>query len=395
MAMHYERALVKTLAGRLSEPRGFIQIVVGPRQTGKSTAVSQALSRVNAPCVEFSFDRPKDQKASKLEALWEDARDLARNAETVVLSLDEVQKVPDWSSVVKFLWDKDTRTNCNIKVVLTGSSTLLLQSGMAESLKGRFEVLHSTQWTLGECREAFGYSLDDFLYFGGYPGAAALKADEGRWLDYMRNSIIEPTLTQDVLEMETVKKPALLRALFEVGAVYSAQEISYRKLIGQLDESGNTEVMAHYLELLSHAGLLAGLKKYDEKVIKSKSSSPRLIAYDTSLMTVASGESRETLLGNAERRGHVVETAVGAYLLARAKTEHFDVRWWRDRSNEVDFVVTQGRRRTAIEVKSGRVKNVRGLGTFVSAFPGTYTLIVGSDAFPLESFLLGQVPLFQ
>lgn len=391
----FERAMVDTLAKRLQEPRCFIQIVEGPRQTGKSTAVSQALSRLDAPRVEFSFDRPRDQRAKKLEELWESARALLGDSNDAILSLDEVQKVPDWSSTVKFLWDEDTRKGRNLKVVLTGSSTLMLRSGMAESLKGRFEVLVSTQWTLEECREAFGYTLEDFLYFGGYPGAALLKGDEARWYSYMQSSIIEPTLSQDILEMESVKKPAVLRALFEVGAVYSAQEISYRKLLGQLDDKGNTDTIAHYLELLSLAGLLSGVKKYDDKAIKAKSSSPRMLVHDTSLMTVASGEGRSLLLGDKSHRGHLVETAVGAYLLARSKTEHFSISWWRDGNNEVDFVVSQGRKRTAIEVKSGRVKSLNGLGAFVQKFPGTYTLVIGSDAFPVEDFLLGRVPLFQ
>lgn len=391
----YERDFVKTIVQRLQEQRHFMQIVVGPRQSGKSTAVSQALAYCEAPKVEFSFDRPRDRRARKLEELWSKARSMLASAEEVILSLDEVQKVPDWSSTVKFLWDEDTREGRNLKVVLTGSSTLLLQSGMAESLKGRFETVASTQWTFAECAEAFGYTLDDFLYFGGYPGAALLKNDEERWLDYLRDSIIEPTLTQDILEMEVVRKPALLRALFEVGALYSAQEISYRKLLGQLDDRGNTSTIAYYLELLSHAGLMSGLRKYDEKVLRSKTSSPRLLVHDTSLLTVASGAGRSALLDDAERRGHVVETAVGAYLIARARKERFSVRWWRERDAEVDCVVVQGRKRTAIEVKSGRVKSVKGLGEFVQRYPGTYALVVGSDAYPLEDFLLGRVPLFQ
>lgn len=391
----YERDFVSTIASRLAEPRRFMQIVIGSRQTGKSTAVSQALARLDAPRVTFAFDRMRDRRPAVLEEVWDSARSLLAREGEVILSLDEVQKVPDWSSTVKFLWDEDTRTGRNVKVLLTGSSTLTLRTGMAESLKGRYELIPSTQWTFRECREAFGYDLEDFLYFGGYPGAAPLKDDETRWSSYIRDSIIEPTLTQDILEMEAVRKPVLLRALFEMGAVYSAQEISYRKLLGQLDDRGNTDVVAHYLDLLSHAGLMSGLTKYDEKVLKQRGSSPRLLVHDTSLMVVASGEGRERLLEDADRRGHLVETAVGAYLLARSAREDFTVHWWRDGSSEVDFVVTQGRRRTAIEVKSGRVKNVKGLGEFVQRYPGTYTLVVGSDAFPVEDFLLGKVPLFQ
>ena len=202
--------------------------------------------------------------------------------------------------------------------MLTGSSTLTLQSGMAESLKGRFEILRSTQWTLSECRKAFGYSLDDFLMLGGYPGASALRGDTSRWLSYLRDSIIEPTITQDVLEMEMVRKPALLRALFEVGALYSSQEISYRKLLGQLDDCGNTDVVAHYLDCLSHAGLMSGLKKCDGKALVAKSSSPRLLVHDTSLMTASLGNDAGKIMGDTALRGRLVGTARGLFACAFA-----------------------------------------------------------------------------
>lgn len=391
----YERSFVTTLSDRLRESRRFIQVVIGPRQTGKSTGVSQALGKLSAPVVEYAFDRPRDRRSAKLEEIWGQAREMLGSSPEVILSLDEIQKVPDWSSTVKFLWDEDTRRGNNIKVVATGSSALTLRGGMAESLKGRFEEIASTQWTLAECRDAFGYSLDDFLFFGGYPGAAALKDEPDRWFAYMHDSIIEPTITQDVLEMETVKKPALLRALFEIGAMYSAREISYRKLLGQLDDRGNTEVISHYLDLLSHAGLLSGLRKYDEKPLRSKSSSPRLLVHDTSLMTAASEEDAEALFANPAQKGHLIETAAGAYLLERSRQERFSVRWWRDRNDEVDFVITKGRKRTAIEVKGGHTRRTKGLGAFVEKYPGTYVLIVGAESCPLEEFLLGNISLFQ
>ncbi len=391
----YERSFVTTLSDRLRESRRFIQVVIGPRQTGKSTGVSQALGKLSAPVVEYAFDRPRDRRSAKLEEIWGQAREMLGSSPEVILSLDEIQKVPDWSSTVKFLWDEDTRRGNNIKVVATGSSALTLRGGMAESLKGRFEEIASTQWTLAECRDAFGYSLDDFLFFGGYPGAAALKDEPDRWFAYMHDSIIEPTITQDVLEMETVKKPALLRALFEIGAMYSAREISYRKLLGQLDDRGNTEVISHYLDLLSHAGLLSGLRKYDEKPLRSKTSSPRLLVHDTSLMTAASEEDAEALFANPAQKGHLIETAAGAYLLERSRQERFSVRWWRDRNDEVDFVITKGRKRTAIEVKGGHTRRTKGLGAFVEKYPGTYVLIVGVESCPLEEFLLGNISLFQ
>jgi predicted AAA+ superfamily ATPase len=308
--------------------------------------------------------------------------------------IDEIQKVKDWSSIVKLLWDEDSRLHVNLKVVLTGSSSLLLQKGLAESLTGRFEILHSPHWNYGECREAFGYSLDDFLFFGGYPGAAALVRDENRWARYMGTSIVEPTISQDILMMEEVRKPALLRSLFMLGSGYSAQELSFTKMLGQLQDAGNTVTLAHYLELLDRANILAGLQNYCGNQIRARKSSPRFMVYDTSLMTYVIGTNRRRLLDNSGDRGRLTESAVGAYLLARGKEEGFEVYWWRDRNHEVDFIVKKGACLTAVEVKSGRVKNIGGSLVFKKMYPEALSLIVGSTDTGLEDFLLGKIPLF-
>jgi len=387
------RKLVPQLVERMSEPRNFIQIVVGPRQTGKTTAVLQALERLNLPQRFVTADDPNLTSGLWIQNEWEQARAQAKTGE-MILVIDEIQKIKDWSSVVKMLWDEDTRLRVPLKVILTGSSALLLQKGLSESLMGRFELLYSPHWSLAECKEAFGYSLDDFLFFGGYPGAAPLIKDETRWARYIGSSIVEPTISQDILLMEEVRKPALLRALFVLGASYSAQELSFTKVMGQLQEAGNTVTLAHYLELLGKASMLTGLQNYSGSKARTRKSSPRFMVYDTSLLAYADGTGRRRLLDNPTDRGRLVESAVGAYLLARSKEEDFEVYWWRDRGDEVDFVIKKGAQLTAIEVKSGRVKNVGGSLEFKRLYPEAMSLIVGSANLSLEDFLLGKNSLF-
>ncbi len=392
----FKRILASQLVNRLSEPRRFIQIVVGPRQTGKTTAVLQALDALNAPQTPRHFvsaDDPNLVSAEWLRNEWEQARALAGSGDAILI-IDEIQKVDQWSSIVKLLWDEDSRYRVPLKVILTGSSSLLLQKGLEESLMGRFEILYSPHWSFAECREAFGYSLDDFLFFGGYPGAAALIHDEARWARYMGTSIVEPTISQDILMMEEVRKPALLRALFMLGSGYSAQELSFTKMLGQFQDAGNTVTLAHYLELLGKAGMLTGLQNYSGSQIRTRKSSPRLMVYDTSLMAYADGANRRRLLDNATDRGRLVESAVGAYLLARGKEEGFEVYWWRERNHEVDFIIKKGNQLTAIEVKSGRVKNIGGSLIFKQRYPEALSLIIGSANLGLEDFLLGKKPLF-
>ncbi len=388
----FARNLVSQLIERLKEPRKFIQIVIGPRQTGKTTAVLQALEGAKCHNHFVSADDPNIVSFEWLRNEWEQARNLAKESEAVLV-IDEIQKVGNWSSVVKLLWDEDSRFQTRLKVILTGSSSLLLQKGLSESLMGRFEILYSPHWSYSECKEAFGYSLEDFLFFGGYPGAAVLVKDEIRWARYIGNSIVEPTISQDIMLMEEVRKPALLRSLFMLGATYSAQELSFTKMLGQLQDAGNTVTLAHYLELLGKANILTGLQNYSGNQIRIRKSSPRLMVYDTSLMIYADGANRR-LLENAADKGRLVESAVGAYLLARGKEEGFDVFWWRERNNEVDFVLSKGSLLTAIEVKSGRVKNTGGSMVFKRLYPKAFALIVGGSNLSLEDFLLGRIPLF-
>jgi predicted AAA+ superfamily ATPase len=393
----FTRNLVAQLTERLQEPRGFIQIVVGARQTGKTTAVLQALEQTAALYRFASADDPALTSAEWLRNEWELARTLTKSGTSsreTILVIDEIQKVGNWSSIVKLLWDEDTRLHVPLKVALTGSSSLLLQKGLTESLMGRFEILYSPHWCFAECRAAFGYSLDDFLFFGGYPGAASLIKNEDRWARYIGTSIVEPTISRDILMMEEVRKPALLRSLFMLGAGYSAQELSFTKLLGQLQDAGNTVTLAHYLELLGRASMLTGLQNYSGNQIRSRKSSPRFMVFDTSLLTYANGTNRRLSLDNPTDKGRLVESAVGAYLLARGKEESFEVYWWRERSDEVDFVIKKGERLTAIEVKNGRVKNVGGSLVFKKLYPQALSLIVGSANAGLEDFLLGRVPLF-
>jgi predicted AAA+ superfamily ATPase len=389
----FARSLVTQLRARMKEPRRFIQILVGARQTGKTTAVLQALEKMRIPHRFVSADDPNLISVEWLRSEWEEARALAKSGEAVFV-VDEIQKIGAWSSMVKLLWDEDSRRRVPLKVILTGSSSLLLQRGLTESLAGRFELLYSTHWSYAECKKAFGYSLDDFLFFGGYPGAASLVDDEERWARYIGASIVEPTISQDILLLEEVRKPALLRSLFMLGAMYSAQELSFTKMLGQLQDAGNTVTLAHYLELLGKADMLTGLPIYSGNRIRARKSSPRLMVYNTALMTYAYGSGRRQLLEDPAVRGRLVESAVGAYLLARSREEGFEVNWWREKNNEVDFVVRKGARTTAIEVKSGRIKNIGSSLTFKKSYGKARSLIVGSAETPLEAFLQGRVPIF-
>lgn len=394
----FEREQVSVIRKRMLErDNTLIQVVVGPRQTGKSTMIAQALQGLDVLDHSVSADDILAPTEEWLRNEWQQARNLQRASDQpVVLVLDEIQKVKGWPNIVKGLWDADRRDFLPLKVFLSGSSSLLLRKGLEDSLKGRFELIRSPHWSYRECVKAFGFTLDDFLFFGGFPGAARFKDDERRWMSYLRDSIIEPTISKDVLEDEEVRKPALLRSLFELGARFSAQELSYNKMLGQLSDAGNTTTLAHYLNLLAKAGVLCGLPKFHPKEVNRRKSSPRLMVYDTSLMTAAMGRSCELVLSDSELRGHLVESAVGAHLLALAPQHGFTVSWWREGASEVDFVVSDAETIVAIEVKSGRMKPLGGMTAFLKEYPNALRLIIGGagrGSCTLEDFLLNRVSL--
>ena len=305
-----------------------------------------------------------------------------------LLVLDEVQKIPLWSESVKRLWDADARARRPLKVVLLGSSPLLLQRGLTESLARRFEVLHLPHWSFPEMGAAFGWTLEPYLFYGGYPGAAALVVEPQRWARYVRDALIETTIARDVLLLSRVDKPALLRRLFELGCAYSGQILSYTNMLGQLHDAGNTTTSAHYLDLLAGAGMLTGLQKYAAAATRQRGSSPKLQVFNTALLTSSSGLSLAEARRDREFWGRLVESAVGAHLLNAAAAGLCQVFYWRDRNYEVDFVVKAGKQVTAIEVKSGRSRDsFPGLAVFVRAFPKARTLLVGDDGIAVEEFL--------
>ena len=386
----YARPQAADLRRRLLEPRRFLQVVTGPRQVGKTTLVTQVAEQSGLPHRFGSADEPTLRGPDWIAQQWEAARLVAAEAGPggALLVIGEVQKAPRWAESVKRLWDEDTRNGRPLKVVLTGSGQLLIGRGLTESLAGRFELLHLPHWSWSEMRTAFGWSLEQFLFHGAYPGAAPLVDQPDRWSRYVSDSLVETTISRDVLLLSRVDKPALLRRLFELGRAYSGQILSYTKMLGQLQDAGNTTTLAHYLELLAGAGMLTGLQKYSGAAVRRRSSSPKLQVLNTALMTAGTGLTLEQARADREFWGRLVESAVGAHLANAAGGGSCELFYWRDRGREVDFVVRAGRALTAIEVKSGRSRGaLPGMAAFAEAFGPDRRLLVGGDGIPVEEFL--------
>ena len=388
MQTEFRRPQAAVLAERLAEPRRFLHVVAGPRQVGKSTLVQQVTDDLSLPVRYASADEPTLRGVDWISQQWEAARLDASGRAGAVLVLDEIQKIPSWSETVKRLWDEDTRKKRPLKVVLLGSAPLLITQGLTESLAGRFETLRLPHWSYAEMREAFDFTLEEYLYFGGYPGAAPLIWDPLRWSRYIADSLIETSIARDVLLLTRVDKPALLRRLFELACRYSGQILSYTKMLGQLHDVGNTTTLAHYLDLLAGAGMVCGLQKYAGDAARSRGSSPKLQVLNTALMTVTAAVSPEEARTDREFRGRLIESAVGAHLANAAAAGECEVFYWRERGQEVDYVVKAQSRLTAIEVKSGRAPQAHpGTAAFAAAFKVKRTLLVGGDGIAVEDFL--------
>lgn len=388
--LKFSRPQAKELLYRLREPRRFLQVVIGPRQVGKTTLVTQSVLKSGLPCHSASADGPTLHHIEWIEAQWNTARLLIKESKKkeALLVLDEIQKIPNWSEVIKKLWDEDTRHRQPLKVVLLGSAPLLIGRGLTESLAGRFEILRLPHWSFSEMRKAFGWTLDQYLFYGAYPGAAPLVRKPDRWSKYIRDSLIETIIARDVLLLSRVDKPALLRQLFELGCSYSGQIISYTKMLGQLQSAGNTTTLAHYLHLLEGAGMLAGLRKYAGSKARQRGSSPKMQILNMALMTAISGQNLATARNNRAFWGRLTESAIGAHLMSGSAKNSYEVFYWRDRGHEVDFVVRAGKMLTAIEVKSQYPYSpLSGMKAFSSAFHPTRTLIIGRSGIGIEKFL--------
>ncbi|MGA2173845.1 MAG: AAA family ATPase [Verrucomicrobiota bacterium] len=384
------RAIHDELLKRLMEKRRFLQVLAGPRQAGKTTLARQVMAASQMPAHYASADEPALRgDRTWLEQQWDIARLKAGEGKSgALLVLDEIQKITDWPNVVKLLWDADTHSGVPLKVVLLGCAPLLIQSGLTDSLAGRFEVISVPHWSLTEMRQAFGWTLELYIFYGAYPGAAGLIEEPERWRRYILDSLIETTISRDILSLNRVDKPALLRRVFYLGCAYSGQILSYQKMIGQLADAGNTTTLAHYLELLQGAGMLAGLAKYSRGRARQRGSSPKLQALNTALMSAQDHRSLAEARRDGDYWGRLVESSIGAHLFNSSFGANISLTYWRERNQEVDFILEKGKTTVAIEVKSGgRRESLPGMEAFARQFKPRRQLLVGGQGIALEEFL--------
>lgn len=392
----YKRSQYDELNSRIKESRSKIQVISGPRQVGKSTLVKQVLQDTDIPYMFVSADNVDSGNTGWIGEVWSTARARmkAAGAEQFLLVIDEIHKVNNWSEAVKKEWDEDTFNDLELKVVILGSSRLLLKDGLTESLAGRYELIRMPHWSYAEMRDAFNLDLDRYIYFGGYPGGAKYVEDERRWRRYIKDSIVAPAIERDVLMTKTVYKPALMKQLFEVGCAYSGKELSLNKMLGQLQDAGNVTTLAGYLTTLDESRLLCGMHKYARDNARKYNSAPKLMVYNTALFSVQSGMNFNKTLTSPIAWGRWVESAVGAFLLNMADEYDYKLFYWREREDEVDFVIDAEDKLVAIEVKSGRRTNNQGLSEFKKRYNPDYSFVVGSGGVPVEEFLswdLGQL----
>ncbi|MDR1456182.1 MAG: ATP-binding protein [Tannerella sp.] len=385
----FERLILQEINRRVSESRKFIQVLVGPRQVGKTTLIKQLVRKTDIPYHFVTADDLYAADTTWLRREWGNARLQMQQSDRkeILFIADEVQKVPNWSETVKKEWDNDSFSDTNVKVILLGSSRLLIQKGLTESLAGRYELMNVTHWSFDEMRDAFGWNLEQFIYFGGYPGSAPLISEEDRWKDYIRESLVETTISKDILMMTRVDKPALLKRLFDIGCKYSSQILSLTKVQGELQESGNLTTLSGYLTLLKNAGLLSGLEKYAADIIRKRASKPKFQTHNNALLASGRNDSFDAVCRNPKEWGRFVESAVGAHLINSGLKYRFNVYYWNQGNYEVDYVIEKGNEIVVLEVKSGKDSTNLGLSLFNDEFHprGLYT--VGTNGIPLERFL--------
>ena len=385
----FKRVQFAELASRLSELRNKIQVISGSRQVGKSTMVKQVLQETDIPYMLVSADNVDHTNTAWIGESWATARARMKvaQAKEYLLVIDEVHKIDNWSEAVKKEWDEDTFNDLNMKVVILGSSRLLLKDGLTESLAGRYELIRMPHWSYSEMHEAFDLDIDQYIYYGGYPGGAMYIDDERRWRRYIKDSIVAPAIEKDVLRTKVIYKPALMKQLFELGCAYSGEELSLNKMLGQLQDAGNVTTLASYLTTLDESRLLCGLNKYASDNARKYNSVPKLMVYNTALFSVQSGMSFSKAYTTPKSWGRWVESAVGAHLLNQADEYDYKLYYWREREDEVDFVIEYDKKCIAIEMKSGRRTTNNGLALFRERFHPVHSFVVGSGGIPIDEFL--------
>jgi predicted AAA+ superfamily ATPase len=382
----FQRPYIQIISNRIEEPVKLIQVIAGARQVGKTTMVKQALEQCKFPYKYVSADAVPASDQSWLDGIWNEVRLMQHTTQkTCVLAIDEIQKIYQWSEKIKQLWDDDRMNDRQIHLIILGSSRLLLQQGLTESLSGRFELVHLPHWTFAEMRDGFGVSAEEYAWYGAYPGAATLTHDEDRWKQYIRESLIETAISKDLLMLTRIDKPALLRSLFEVGASYSGQILSYNKLMGQLQDAGNTTTLAHYLKLLDGAGLLTGISKFAGDVARKKSSSPRLQVFNNATMNCYRIENYEVAKNNPAIWGRVVESAIGCHFLA-FRDEGIEIAYYREGDVEVDYILSYKGKYIAIEIKTTR-QEAKGLSLFLSKFSPHRSYVISPDGISWQELL--------
>lgn len=388
--MLYKRPHLAILQQRMAEPRKRIQIVMGPRQVGKSTMVGQFASDLKVPYDIFAADAVNRYDSSWITNRWQEERikmDLRQEKERILV-IDEIQKIENWSEQVKKEWDSDTREGRNLKVILLGSSRVLLQKGLEESLAGRFETIKMGYWDWTEMRDAFGFSIDQYVYFGGFPGLADTISDENRWHNLIEDSIISPILARDIVEIEEIRNSALLRQVFELACIESAKELSLTKMQSSLNK-GTVPTIKTYLNILDQTMTVKPLQKYAPSAIREKNSIPKMQVYNSGFRNRYAQFTFDQARTNPTEWGRQVESSVGAHLANHSIPDGFELLYWRnERKQECDYVLKKGQKLVAIEVKSSRADNTSGFEEFKKLYSDKIStaLIVGPEGLPLEDF---------
>jgi len=387
--MKIQREQLTEFSQRILESRRYIQVLYGPRQVGKTTLILQLLKEYKLPSLFVTGDDVGENDTTWIATQWQNAKHLLEQsgANEFLLVIDEVQKLANWSESIKKLWDADTRNEVNIKLILLGSSRLMIQQGLTESLAGRFESTYLGHWTFTEMEQAFDWNVQQYIWFGGYPGSADLITDERRWREYVLNSLIETSISKDILMLTRVDKPALMKRLFELGSIYSGQILSFNKILGQLTDAGNTTTLTHYLQLLHSAGLLGGIEKFSPALIRQRAASPKFQVHNAAIISAQQNRSMIEVKNVPKDWGRWAESAVGAHLMNHSIKANYKLHYWRENNYEVDFVLANRETTVALEVKSGVKQRISGMSEFKKRFPDAKIYLIGDEGIPIENFL--------
>lgn len=369
-----QKEIYQSVVSALANNNSKILIVEGPRQAGKTTMVQRALNELGLKATYANADNEYTDNRLFIHNAWEKKR---RSANSQLIVLDNIQHIRNWSTLLQAEYEADMAIGKQPRVVLIAASCAPFYRDMeTDFMQQNSTILRLSLWTWADMRDAFGWSLDQYIFFGGYPGLGEIVAKGRPWRNYVRSKLIEPALTNDILIDVRLYKPHVLLQILEEGISYQGEVRSLNGILENTDGAGNTIILSTYLEFLHNAHILYAIRKYSEMMDRRRASIPKMQVHGNAIAAYYKNWRFPKTLQQDKKRHEILLSAVGAHLLNRSFLEGYKITCFWDRYSSIDFIISDSRGRDIL-INLCRPKADNALAYFTRHYGSFRTILVG------------------